>query len=401
MATYLRFWFIILATLLAATILLNYWVDPYGLYRTYAYGNGDWKPDGAAQGGLMKPYLVLRYAPRTLILGNSRAEVGFDPADAAWPKSAQPVFNLALPGTGTRVARRLFEHVLASHPPQNVVLGVDFMDFLVEPDARPGEPEITRRLLVLPDGRINNRRWQQTMLDGAVTLASLDALLHSIDTLRVRGKPGAAHLTATGFNPMHDYEQIARDEGYFNMFRQRDIENIHAYQKRPKNLFSRGTHTSPAFTDVTAILDAARARGIHVQVVIYPYHGHLLETLRLTHTWLLFETWKRELAYRVAAHGRASATLWDFSGYHHYAREAVPPANDKQTDVRDYWEAGHFKKELGHQLLARLSGKGDPAFGVVLTPENVDAHLSAIRQDGTRYRADRPEEIAPLEKLAQ
>jgi len=399
MAAYLRIWLIALATLVAATMTLNYWVDPYGLYRPY--GDGDWKPHAAAQGGLVKPYLVLRHPPRTLILGNSRAEVGFDPADAAWPESAQPVFNLALPGTGTRVAHRLFDHVLASHPPQNVVLGVDFMDFLVEPDVRPGDPAITRRLAVLPNGRRNNRRWLQTLLDGAATLASLDALWHSLDTLRARGKPDAAHLTAAGFNPMHDYAQIAHDEGYFNLFRQRDSENIRAYQKRPKNLFSRGTRTSPAFEDVTAILDAARARGIHVQVVIYPYHAHLLETFRITDRWELFEIWKRELAYRVAVHGRGLATLWDFSGYHPYAREAVPPAGNKRAVVYGYWEAGHFKKELGHRLLARLSGANDPGFGVVLTPENVDAQLSAIRRGGEQYRAERRDEIAPLEALAQ
>lgn len=106
---------------------LNYWVDPYGLY--WPYSEGDWKPNGAAQGELVKPYLVLKHSPRTLILGNSRAEVGFDPEDAAWSESAQPVYNLALPGTGTRVARRLFEHVLASPPPKNNHAGGGFHGF--------------------------------------------------------------------------------------------------------------------------------------------------------------------------------------------------------------------------------------------------------------------------------
>ena len=399
MATYLRIWFLALLILLIGAVTLNYWVDPYGLYRPYS--DGDWKPHGAAQGELVKPYLVLKHSPRTLILGNSRAEVGFDPEDAAWPESAQPLFNLALPGTGTRVARRLFEHVLAAHSPQTIVLGVDFMDFLVSPDVRKWEPEIIHRLLITPDGQINNGRWLQMMFDGAVTLASLDAVLHSVDTVRVHGKAGVAHLTAAGFNPMHDYSRIARNEGYFSMFRQRDIENLRAYQKRPKNLFSRGTHTSPAFEDVTAILDVARAHGIQVKVVIYPYHAHLLEIFRITNCWDMFEDWKRELAYRVATHSHDQATLWDFSGYHHYARETVPLVGDKQTVVPNYWEAGHFKKELGHQILARLSGKGEAAFGVVLKPANVNVHLLAIRQDGIKYRLERSAEIIQLEELVQ
>ena len=399
MATYLRIWFLALLILLIGAMTLNYWVDPYGLYRPY--NDGEWKPHSATQGGLVKPYLVLKYSPRTLILGNSRSEVGFDPEDEAWPESAQPVYNLALPGTGTRVARRLLEHVLTTHSPETIVLGVDFMDFLVPPDASNWEPEIIHRLLLKPDGQINNNRWFQMMLDGAVTLASLDAVVHSINTMRVQGKPGIAHLTAAGFNPMHDYSWIARKEGYFNLFRQRDIENMRAYQKRPKNLFSRGTHTSPAFEDVTAILEVARDHEVHVKVVIYPYHAHLLEIFRITNSWDLFEDWKRKLVHLVAAYNSDKVTLWDFSGYHHFACETVPPAGDKQTIVHNYWEAGHFKKELGHQILARLSGEGEPGFGVELTPENINFHLLAIRKNGMKYRLDRPAEMTQLEEIIQ
>ncbi|CAH1386256.1 hypothetical protein [Candidatus Nitrotoga sp. M5] len=399
MATYLRIWFLALLILLIGAMTLNYWVDPYGLYRPY--NDGEWKPHSATQGGLVKPYLVLKHSPRTLILGNSRAEVGFDPEDEAWPESAQPVYNLALPGTGTRVARRLLEHVLTTHSPETIVLGVDFMDFLVPPDASNWEPEIIHRLLLKPDGQINNKRWFQMMLDGAVTLASLDAVVHSINTMRVQGKPGIAHLTAAGFNPMHDYSWIARKEGYFNLFRQRDIENMRAYQKRPKNLFSRDTHTSPAFEDVTAILEVARDHEVQVKVVIYPYHAHLLEIFRITNSWDLFEDWKRKLVHLVAAYNNDKVTLWDFSGYHHFARETVPPAGDKQTIVHNYWEAGHFKKELGHQILARLSGEGEPAFGVELTPENINFHLLAIRKNGMKYRFNRPAEMTQLEEIIQ
>ena len=91
MATYLRIWFLALLILLIGAVALNYWVDPYGLYRPYS--EGGWKPNGAAQGELVKPYLALKHSPHTLILGNSRAEVGFDPADVAWPESAQPIYN--------------------------------------------------------------------------------------------------------------------------------------------------------------------------------------------------------------------------------------------------------------------------------------------------------------------
>lgn len=399
MARYLRLWGLAVLALLLGAMSFNYWVDPYGLYRPRQAG--DWKPHAATQGELVKPYLVLRHLPRTLILGNSRAEVGFDPADVAWPDAYRPVFNLALPGTGTRVARRLFEHVLAGHPPAALVLGVDFMDFLVSPDAQGGDPQMTRRLLVAPGGQPNPRRWLQMLHDGASTLASLDALIHSLDTLRLQARTGVADLTADGFNPMRDYEEIARREGYFALFRQRDVENIRAYRKRPKNLYSLGSRSSPPFEDVSAILDAARAHRIPVQVVIYPYHAHLLEILRITGFWDLFEEWKRELVRRIDQGDPQGAVLWDFSGYHRYALEAVPAAHDRSTAVHWYWEAGHFKKELGHLILERILGGKDEDFGVRLTRENVEAHLAAIRRDGQRYRLERVREIEELERLAR
>ena len=399
MPAYLSRWAAAVLALLAGAVAFNYWVDPYGLYHPYA--KGDWKPHAGSQGALVKPYLVLKRPPRTLLLGNSRTEVGLDPEDAAWPVADRPVFNLALPGTGTRVARRLFEHVLASHAPQTLVLGVDFMDFLIPADAIGGEPAITERLLVTPDGRPNHGRVLSVLHDGAMTLASLDAVLHSLDTLRQKGKTGVAHLTQDGFNPMFDYEQMAHREGYFNLFRQRDIENLRAYQARPRNLFHRGTNTSYAFDDVTAILDQARAHNVRVKVVIYPYHANLLETLRITGHWHRFERWKRELVRRVASHGGDQAVLWDFSGYHRYACEAVPPKGDRQTVVPSYWEAGHFKSELGHRMVERLFGHGDPGFGTVLTPDNVERHLLAVRQEGERYRQEHSRAVAELEELAR
>ncbi len=387
MTGYLRYLSVAVLGLMAVALGINWLVDPYGLYR--AYGANDWKPHAATQGALVKPYQVLKQSPRTLILGNSRAEVGFDPKDESWPKQLLPVYNLALPGTGARVERLLFEHVIAKHRIETVLLGVDFMDFLMRADAVIPDPGLSGRLLVTAEGKPNNMRWLHVLQDGTVTLASLDALLHSMDTVRQKGGTNIAHLTPEGFNPMYDYERIARSEGYYNLFRQRDVENLRAYLRRPKNLYLKGTASSPAFDDISRILRGARERGIQVQVVIYPYHAHLLEIFRLAGFWELFEDWKRELVHRVEADGRDHAVLWDFSGYHAYAREAVPAPSDRKTTVKWYWEAGHFKKELGSEVLKRLSGKGDISFGVVLTPENVERQLDLTRQDGGHFR-DRP-----------
>lgn len=394
MARYFRLWLAVVLATLVGAVVFNYRVDPYGLYQDY--GEGDWKPHAVRQGALVKTYRVLGAQARTLVLGNSRAEVGFDPDDPAWPRAMRPVYNLALPGATTQTTRHLFEHVLQAHPPEAVVLGVDMVNFLLSPDARWGESAEVKRMLSSAD---TFGRWRAWLHDHATTLASLDAVIHSLDTLRVRGQSGIAHLTPAGFNPMLDYQNYVRSNGYYPLFHQKDLENLRSLRRRPANLFTGGTRTSPAFEDVKAILEKARTRNIPVRVVIYPYHAHLLEIFRIAGLWPLFEDWKRALTRLVHAHGGEGASLWDFSGHHAYALEPAPGPGDVQTEVRWYWEPGHFKKSLGHLVLNRMFAPAMPGPGVMLTPDNIESHLDSLRQAARVYQQHLPKQVHDLEKL--
>ena len=136
------------------------------------------------------------------------------------------------------------------------------------------------------------------------------------------------------------------------------------------------------------------------QVVIYPYHGHLLEICRTTGLWPLFEDWKRKLTDLVATEGGSQAVLWDFSGYHQYAVERVPKRGDRTTAVRWYWEAGHFKSTLGHEVLQRMFGRDASDFGVILTPETIDEQLRSAHTAGDKYRTENAEALKDLQMLA-
>jgi len=66
--------------------------------------------------------------------------------------------------------------------------------------------------------------------------------------------------------------------------------------------------------------------------------------------------------------------LWDFSGCHSVTIEDVPASGDLRSEMRWYWEAGHFKKELGDLVLDKVLDHPDPqrkvpaGFGTLLTP---------------------------------
>ena len=83
----------------------------------------------------------------------------------------------------------------------------------------------------------------------------------------------------------------------------------------------------------------------------------------------------------------------------------MPAPSDTTTEMRWYWEAGHFKKALGDALLAQMfdaSGSGAP-WGRHLTTANIDAELQAqrtARDDYASRRADHARELATLVGVA-
>ena len=161
------------------------------------------------------------------------------------------------------------------------------MDFLVHQDEGSYRVEgapmpMERRLLVTGLGRPNPDYLQQRIEDFFATVLSLDALIDSISTVNAQHTRYPADLTERGFNPMHDYEGIAKREGYYAMFRQRDQENARAYLRRPKNIYVRGKADSPQLEVLRRIIAVCQEQGTELYVVIYPYHAHLLAARNLS-----------------------------------------------------------------------------------------------------------------------
>src|SRR5438552_18308256 len=144
-ARYLWAWVMSAAALLVAIFAVTLVVDPYGLFRIVDVpGLNRIKSQAGERAVLFKRAGVERMRPAGLVLGNSRAEIGFDPESPAWPESARPVFNLALPGAGISAVTGDFAKALRGTTPKLVVVGLDFLDFRVDPSSgdtfRPPAP---------------------------------------------------------------------------------------------------------------------------------------------------------------------------------------------------------------------------------------------------------------------
>jgi hypothetical protein len=149
----------------------------------------------------------------------------------------RPVFSLALPGTSPHSALDEFggaELRAAARPGGAGSLSQ------VDPSSRTGYVPPPPK----PDDPLQDLR------DRASALLTIDALVDSLATIKAQRDPHATSLTGAGFNPMRDYVGIARREGYYAMFRQRNQENANNRACGWKSIHLADGRPAPAFAAV-------------------------------------------------------------------------------------------------------------------------------------------------------
>lgn len=370
-------------------------VDPYRMYGAPSIrGWTELKPRIYQQSGIAKTNGIERVKPKTLLLGNSRVEIGFNPESKVWPSSYQPVFNAAEAGRGLSTALAMLHEDIAIHPPQRVFLGLDFQDFLSRQDQAstflPGPDE--RRLLVTLQGDKNSHRTLQKWRDRLATTLTFDALYDSILTIVDQDPKTSVNMTKWGFNPLHEYRVYARRTGYYGLFlaKAKDYEQQYSSYDVPD--FSKGPGLAN-FRELATIVSLARKNNIELILFTQPYHADYLEMLHQMGLWPSFEQWKYLVAQFASQTG---VQLFDFAEYDAFTTEEVPRREDTTTEMRWYWEPGHYKEVLGDEILkSMISGKAS-FFGRRLTSTNVVRAMSAVRSARTLYLSHRDDIVAKV-----
>jgi hypothetical protein len=404
-AAYLRHWLLTALILIGAIAAVNLVIDPYGVFSLVNLdGLNKVKVRAQQRGGLSKSYSLARVQPKSLILGNSRAEIGFDPNHPGWPRDAKPVYNFALPGVGLASNLQNLDYALRTSSIKTVVLGLDFRDFTFD-----ASKPIVWKTFVQTASAPAPLDWTKRAIDYAEILLSLDALGDSMRTILGQHNRFATRITDLGFNPLLDYIPIAKELGYQALFDKKNGEIASAYLRGGKDIFISGSRDSPDFSTLLALMERCREADVRLHLIIYPYHAQILELFRATGLWDVFEDWKRrvtQLTYEEAAASRSAQPfpLWDFSGYNSLTSEGVPAPGDLQSEMRWYWEAGHFKKELGDRVLNKVLDPNPERtvpvfFGALLTSANVEVHLARIRAERERYALSHQQEVAALGRL--
>ncbi len=314
-------------------------VDPYRAFDSPTIeGLNALKPRAMERGNVAKSRILARLNPRTLLLGNSRVEVGFDPQSPFWPGSWRPVMNGAQAGTGLRVALCRLNEAVEKTELQFVILGIDIQDFLVHeaPPNGHGQAFCDDELAL----------WR--------SLVGIDSVVDSALTLLQQDPQTGITMNADGFNPGRDNMVHVKRIGYRQLFAAKIDAYRKDYARKPAPMFEHPERYAP-FRDLAAILRVTAAKNIRLVLFMHPYHAQYLDMLKEMHLMPSFEAWKRQIYALIDAENRhrtEPVRVLDFSGYNEISTELVPQKGE--NDTRWYWEPGHYKKALGDRIIQAI-----------------------------------------------
>ena len=401
-----------LAALLVLVLVagFNFAVDPYLLFdRPRVAGFNERKPSVATQERMMKLHEVVRGPGyRALILGSSRVDVGLNALHGAWPSTMRPVYNLGLAGADARTELAYLRQALSVNPIKLVVLGLDFEDYLGSPESaknvlRPAQFE--RHMALRSDGSSNPDFAWQTLVDQVQALLSLDALKASASTILANRGTGSANLDRSGNLSEAPFRRDVDSDGAYALFGQKNDRMVREYAGLRAGPVAKPDARVDAIDDLNSIIELCEARGIALILVMQPTHVDRLELFEILGQWDRIEAWKRIVTQLVSEHQRAHPTpgivLWDFWGYDSRSTEAVPAAGDRSTRLKWFWEPAHYTSELGDLMLRRMLGNEAGDYGLVLTPDNVEARLMQTREAQAQYRNEHAQTYQRLLRLVQ
>ncbi|MGR9051148.1 MAG: hypothetical protein ACU84J_00725 [Gammaproteobacteria bacterium] len=403
--SYKKYLYIYAAFVLLMTVLLsafNYIVDPYLLFGTERIaGFNDKKPASINRTQLFKPYEVLRVRPKTIIVGNSRPEMGINPESSCWQDPQKTVYSLTFPGTSTYGQIRALTHGLETGTVKHVVLGLDFIDFLYtrSKDANDAlwparHSDFLDRLLVNENQQRNTDYTLFKIKDYFKVLFSLDALTDGLYTV-IKQTPASPDRTPLGFNPAADYNEITRYEGEWVLFSQKLSELKKRFAQPGMSVFDTPQGWSVELEGLKRVIEYTQKHDIQLTLFINPYHYSYLEVIRDSGYWHQFEDFKRGLKNVVDRYGKNNIRLWDFSLYSAYTVSPIPRKGGK-VGSKWFWEPSHYKSTLGDIMLAEMFGtnclsENQNPLGRRLNRIDIDAYL----------RSQQSQRIALITQMSQ
>lgn len=337
-----------LTTIFAGVMLLVagfcYLVDPYAVFGVLRIeGLSLRKPHAHDRALEAKIALFKRRSGDVLLLGDSRIDIAFDPETLS-DETPPSIFNMGIPGAGISNVRKNYLTVSAIRPQNTVVVGLDFVDFLVsdrafEPQQASSAKKSSVRILI-----------EQTL--------SIAALKHSIATIWVQRSRWANNMTVFGYNDRRGYERTVLSEGHFALFEDKNRAYSKRLNKLRTTIFNESGKGSKQISELSSMIEDMAVGSKHIWIFNYPYHQQMHSLLEARGLDTIYSQWLVEIDALVDAKQKKFADVdirfLTIPAYNKMTTEKVPLKGIRKTGLNYYWESVHFKTLVGAEIYRLL-----------------------------------------------
>ncbi len=367
--TYLWQYCIFLIALILLVSLFNLAVDPYGMFNYLSvtgFNDRKTRQFSDKSNWIRATIQIIREDKYdTLFLGSSRVGRGLNP-DHLLP--FYKAYNAAYSGANFVDFLQFKEAIEDSHI-KTIVWGIDY-----------GTARFPVKFTSYPNN-ISNKITLENLLAGT-TLC--DSVLTAFDNFF--GRHPAVEVLPNGLlvtnAPTCDYQQSLAFEKYrWNNQKSTGSEKLIVTGQKRELQFLKW------------LVSACARKGVALYIFVSPVHADLLSLMLAGSGEEAYKDWVRSLVHTIHDTEVATGSIdkkvvafWDFSGFNSITREP-PPSSPNNKLMKWYLDCGHYSQKVGDLILNRMfdlptEGSGVlKDFGMKLTPENVEKHLSSNYQD--------------------
>ena len=345
--------------ILGCVVALNYVLDPYAFYGHEIVDIP--KTRQADQLRLSKVIRLEEIKPKSVVLGTSRAEFGYDPEHTYLKK---PSYNLSVGGSSVYEAKLYLQHAIRMGNLKQVVFVADYIMFNSNLEKR------------VPDFEeyFEKKDLGKYLYSYKTTKSSFYTLMGE------RQDKYTIYLDNGQREHSHNTRNIRKFGGL-----DRKLRAMTSYYSGYDNSDHYRDSGNSSFDDYAELLQMSYENDIELAVVFGPNHALHWESLDYYIGIDKWNQWKRKILAVTQnvgdTYGKPHYPVYDFSVYNEYTIERLPTR--KGDLMRYHWEFVHYRTELGDLVMDRLSGIEND-FGIHLNTADLDLHFS--NQNTQRFK---------------
>ena len=329
---------------LSLIVLLNYLVDPYDIFSSKPIDglNHPKSHDNTRRAVAMR---IIKYKPKTIVLGTSRVAGGFSHNDLREYSNNDSFLNAGILGVDFHEIYTYFKHAIHVQPDlKTVILGIDLFSFN---ENRKPQPDFEFERLEKNSYNFNDVK--HSLLNYKSCYNSLECLFRNIFNHPMRSEIltlGEANYLKWMLSTHENYKNYQLDRLKISMFRD--------------------------------LVEICKAKSINLKVLICPVKAMYWNFYWENGLWQNLDNLKRELC--------SIHPIWDFSGFNPITSETLECDGEAL-----YYECSHFTPYVGSLLLKRMYGlpSSIDSIGYLLMPETVEVDLANIHAQRYFWLQDR------------